>query len=131
MIRRLAIITIVLFFGCSFNSSSAQEATLERASVMLKHGAYKEAIATYTTLLQKNPSDHEALEGLTRAQIETGEYQTAEKRVKAFLNEHPLDAIVRCSLGDIELQTGRYPEAAADFARAAKDGNEVATLRAN
>ena len=122
---------IVLFFGCSFNSSSAQEATLERAGVLLKHGAYKEAIAAYSTLLQKNAADAEALEGLTRAQIETGEYQSAEKRLRAFLNEHPADASARSSLGDVEFQTGRYADAAGDFARAAKEGNEIAALRAN
>jgi cellulose synthase operon protein C len=129
--RRLGIITIVLFFGCSFNSSSAQEATLERARVLLKHGAYKEAIAAYSNLLQKNGADREAFEGLTRAQIETGEYQNAEKRLRAFLNEHPSDASARSSLGDIEFQTGRYSEAAADFARVAKEANEIAALRAN
>ena len=129
--RRLGIITIVLFFGCSFNSSSAQEATLERARVLLKHGAYKEAIAAYSNLLQKNAADREAFEGLTRAQIETGEYQNAEKRLRAFLNEHPSDASARTSLGDIEFQTGRYSEAAADFARVAKEANEIAALRAN
>lgn len=129
--RRLGIITIVLFFGCSFNSSSAQEATLERARVLLKHGAYKEAIAAYSDLLHKNAADREAFEGLTRAQIETGEYQTAEKRLRAFLNEHPADASARTLLGEIEFQTGRYAEAAGDFARVAKEANEIAALRAN
>jgi tetratricopeptide (TPR) repeat protein len=129
--RRLVIVTIVLFFGCSFNSSSAQEATLERARVLLKHGAYKEAIAAYSTLLQKNAADREAFGGLTRAQIETGEYQNAEKRLRTFLNEHPSDASARSLLGDIEFQTGRYPEAAADYARVAKEGNEIDALRAN
>lgn len=71
--RRLGIIAIVFFFGCSFNASSAQEATIERARLLLKHGAYKEAIATYSTLLQKNPADREAFDGITRAQTETGE----------------------------------------------------------
>jgi cellulose synthase operon protein C len=129
--RRLAIIAIVLFIGCSFNSSSAQEATLDRARVLLKHGAYREAIAAYSTLVQKNPADREAFEGLTRAQIETGEYENAEKRLRTFLNEHGSDASARCSLGDIEFLTGRYAEAAADFARVAKEANEPAALRAN
>jgi len=129
--KRFLIIAIVLFFGCSFNSSSAQEGTLDRARVLLKHGAYKEAIAAYSTLLQKNPADHDAFEGLTRAQIETGEYESAEKRLRTFLNEHPSDASGRCTLGDIEFLTGRYAEAATDFARVAKDANEPAMLRAN
>ncbi|MEK6321836.1 MAG: tetratricopeptide repeat protein [Acidobacteriota bacterium] len=129
--RRLGIITIFFFLGCSFNSSSAQEATLERARVLLKHGAYKEAIATYSTLLQKKPADREAFEGLTRAQIETGEYENAEKRLRTFLNEHPSDANARCMLAEIEFQTGRYAEAAADFERVSKEANEIAALRAN
>src|SRR5882762_1458131 len=102
MMRRLVIISIVLFFGCSFNSSSAQEATLDRAKVLLKHGAYKEAIASFSTLLQKNANDREAFECLSRAQIDTGDYENAEKRLRSFLKEHPSDANARCTLGDLE-----------------------------
>ncbi|MEK6409768.1 MAG: tetratricopeptide repeat protein [Acidobacteriota bacterium] len=129
--RRLGIIAIVFFFGCSFNASSAQEATIERARLLLKHGAYKEAIATYSTLLQKNPADREAFDGITRAQTETGEYETAEKRLRAFLNDHATDGSARCSLGEIEFQTGRYAEAATDFEHAAKEGKGPVALQAN
>src|ERR1700720_3370624 len=118
--KRLSLIKIIFLFGCSFNSSSAQEATAERARVLLKHGAYKEAIAAYSALLQNRPADDSALEGLTRARIETGDYQVAEKTLRTFLNEHPADAIARSWIAEIEFQTGRYAEGADDFERVVK-----------
>lgn len=128
--KRLGVITIFFLFGCSFNSSSAQEATVERARVLLKHGAYKEAITAYSALLQKNSTDREALEGLIRAQIATGELEAAEKRLRAFLSEHSSDASARSLLGEVEFGTGRYADAAADFERVIKEVKGTAALRA-
>ena len=130
LIRRLSFIAIIFLFGCSFNSSSAQEATIERARVLLKHGAYKEAIAAYSALLQKKSTDSEALEGLTRARFETGDYQLAEKTLRTFLSENPSEAGARSWLAEIEFQTGRYGEAAADFERVIKEVKGTVALRA-
>ena len=127
--KRFGIITVFFLFGCSFNSSSAQEAPAERARVLLKHGAYKEAIAAYSALIQKNPADDDALDGLTRARIETGDYQIAEKTLRTFLNEHPSDAIARSWIAEIEFQTGRYAEAANDFERVVKQVKGTVALR--
>jgi tetratricopeptide (TPR) repeat protein len=129
--KRALLALLLLFLGCSFNSSAAQEATLDRARALLKQGAYKDAIAAFNALLQKNPADHDALDGLTRAQIETGDYETAEKRLKAFLGDRTGDADARCQLAEIEFETGRYADAAADFARAVKEVRGVISLRAN
>jgi tetratricopeptide (TPR) repeat protein len=130
LVKRISFIAIIFLFGCSFNSSSAQEATIERARILLKHGAYKEAIAAYSALLQKKPIDSEALEGLTRARFETGEYQLAEKTLRTFLSENPSEASARSWLAEIEFQTGRYGDAAADFERVIKEVKGTVALRA-
>jgi tetratricopeptide (TPR) repeat protein len=128
--KRIAIVAIVFLLGCSFNSSSAQEATVERARLLLKHGAYKEAIAAYSALLQKNSADREAFEGLTRAQIATGELEAAEKRLRALLSDSSSEASARTLLGELEFGTGRYAEAAADFERVIKEVKGTPALRA-
>jgi tetratricopeptide (TPR) repeat protein len=128
--KRSSFIVIFLLLGCSLNSGAAQENSLERGKVMLKAGAYKEAIATFTALLQKNPGELAAQEGLLRAQMETGEYAAAEKKVKDFLDLQPAPSL-RVMLGEILLETGRYTEAAAQFERARKEAKEAAGLRAS
>ncbi|MFY9557618.1 MAG: tetratricopeptide repeat protein [Blastocatellia bacterium] len=127
--RRFGIIIIIFFFGCSFNSG-AQEISIARARDLLKTGNYKEAIAVFTALLDKNQKDAAATEGLARAQMETGDYSSAEKRARDFLAAQPSEGSVRITLGEIELDTGRYSEAATDFDRAARDSKGGSWLRA-
>jgi tetratricopeptide (TPR) repeat protein len=119
---------LIFLFGCSF--SSAQEVSVARGRDLLKHGSYQEAIAVFAALIDKNPADADAVEGLVRAQIETGDYPNAEKRARDSLNSHSPESAVRVALADLELETGRYIEAAAEFERAAKDANGVVWLRA-
>jgi tetratricopeptide (TPR) repeat protein len=128
--KRLGIIILVFLFSCSFNSGAAQELSIERGRTLVKHGAYKEAIALFNSLLAKNPSDRDALEGLVFALTETGDYQAAEKRAADYLGAHPADAALRVGLADIKLETGRYTEAASEFERAARDAKAAVWLRA-
>src|SRR5262249_9833864 len=128
--KRLAIISILFLFGCSFQSGAAQEVSQARGQDLLKHGNYKEAIQVFTSLLDKNSKDAAAAEGLIRAQIETGDYTNAEKRARDFLNAQPEKAPVRNELGEIKLETGRYAEAASEFERAARDSKAATLLRA-
>ena len=128
--RRLGIIVILFFFGCSFQSGAAQEVSLTRGQDLLKHGSYKEAITVFTALVDKNAKDAAAVEGLIRAQIETGDYSTAEKRARDFLTAQPAEASLRIALGEIEVETGRYTEAASELERAARDSKGVSWLRA-
>ena len=53
--------------------------------------------------------------------IETGKYSEAEAAAKKLLAKTPNDYIVRHQLGEVLAITGRYPEAIAEFERAAKD----------
>jgi tetratricopeptide (TPR) repeat protein len=129
-LKRLCFLTLALLLGCSFQSRAAQEISLERGRDLLKHGSYKEAIAVFTALVDKNGKDAEAVEGLVRGQIETGEYGTAEKRARDFLNTHPSEGAVRVALGELQFETGRYAEAGSEFERAARDAKGAVWLRA-
>ncbi|HSB11306.1 MAG TPA: tetratricopeptide repeat protein [Blastocatellia bacterium] len=128
--KRLSIIVLVLLFGCSFSSPAAQEITLARGRDLLLHGSYKEAIAVFTALIDKNTNDAGAIEGLVRAQIEIGEYAAADKRAREYLRSHPGEAGVRVALGEVELETGQYAEAASEFERASADSKGSVWLRA-
>jgi cellulose synthase operon protein C len=125
--KHLAIILLTLVFSCV---SVAQDLSLDRGKNLLKSGAYKEAIAHFNSMLEKQADNREAQELLIRAQIETGDYAAAEKRVKDFLAKAPGDAPLRNALGDIQFETGRYAEAAAEFDRAAKTAKGVPLYRA-
>ena len=119
--KRIVLIAFLFLFGCSFNSDASQEVSKERGRELLKRGGYKEAIAIFTALADKNPNDEEASEALVRAQIETGDYARAAKRAADFLNSHPSAGAMRVAAGDIRLATGRFPEADAEFDRASRD----------
>ncbi len=129
--KRLGLIVLLFFLGCSVNSSAAQAPSVERGRELLKQGNYKEAISVFTALVEKDSNDAAAVEGLTRAQIETGDYSNAEKRAKEFLSKQAGDASIRNLLSEILLETGRYSEAASEFERAARDAKGVVLLRAN
>ena len=128
--RRLCFLTLALLLGCSFQSGEAQDVSLERGRDLLKRGSYKEAMAVFTALVDKNAKDASAVEGLIRTQIETGDYAAAEKRARDFLNNQQSAGAIRAGLGEIELETGRYSEAASEFERAAKDSKGGVWLRA-
>ncbi len=125
--KQLAIILLTLVFSCV---GIAQDLSLERGKTLLKSGGYKEAIAHFNAMLEKQADNREAQELLIRAQIDTGDYVAAEKRVKEFLSKAPADAPLRIALGDIQFETGRYAEAATEFDRVVKTAKGVALYRA-
>jgi cellulose synthase operon protein C len=129
--KRLGLVILLFFLGCSVNSDAAQTASVERGRELLKQGNYKEAITVFTLLLEKDANDAAAVEGLARAQLETGDYAGVEKRVKEFLSKQAADASIRNLLGEIQLETGRYREAAEEFDRAARDAKGATWLRAS
>ncbi|MFP5261490.1 MAG: tetratricopeptide repeat protein [Blastocatellia bacterium] len=128
--KRLGLVTLLFLISCSFNSGAAQETSVERGRVLLKHGAYKEALAAFDAVLQKNPGDRDALEGRVAAQVALGQYDAAEGRLKAHLKDNPADAALRNSLAEIQLETGRYADAAAEFEHASRDAKGPSLLRA-
>lgn len=125
--KYLSGISLILVLFCAV---TAQELTLERGQELLTHGAYKEAIAHFNTMLEKPGATSEAQLLLLRALMETGEYVAAEKRVKEFLVKQPNQPQLRTALGDVFFETGRYVEAAAEFDRAAKAAKENTLYRA-
>jgi tetratricopeptide (TPR) repeat protein len=126
--KHFASITLILLVSFAV---AAQDSALERGQVLLAHGAYKEAIAHFNTMLEKPGED--ALEAqvlLLRALTETGDYAGAEKRAKEFLAKQPTEARLRIALGNVMMETGRYNEAAVEFERATKTAKAVPLYRA-
>jgi tetratricopeptide (TPR) repeat protein len=108
----------------------AQDLTLERGQVLLTHGAYKEALAHFNAMLEKQADDKEAQVSLLRTLFESGDYAAMEKRAKEFLVKQPNEARLRIALGEVMFETGRYAEAATEFDRAAKTAKQATLYRA-
>jgi tetratricopeptide (TPR) repeat protein len=87
----------------------------------LKKGEYENAIRLLTARLATNPTDAVAQKNQLRAFLETGRYSDAESAAKKFLLKTPEAGGVRHELGEVYVATGRYPEAIAEFERAAAD----------
>jgi tetratricopeptide (TPR) repeat protein len=125
--KYVASIMLALFLAVGI---AAQDSALERGQVLLAHGAYKEAIAHFNAMLEKQADTIDAQVLLLRALTETGDYVGAEKRAKEFLAKQPNEARLKIALGEVMFETGRYAEAAAEFERAAKTAKEVSLYRA-
>jgi tetratricopeptide (TPR) repeat protein len=119
------LLLLVFLFSCSFNSGAAQEVSLERGRELLNRGSYKEAASVFTALLDRDSSSRDALEGLAQAFIATGDNAAAEKRLGS-----PSDPALRCLLADVLMETGRFAEAAAQYAAAARDAKGAVQPRA-
>ena len=115
--------------SCSFHPGAAQENSIQRGRELLLHGDYKEAAVVFGQLLQKNPNDAEAQLGLTRVLIETGDYSSADTKLRDWLKNGGSSEL-RNALGEILFATGRYSQAADEFAKAARDAKGPALLRA-
>ncbi|MBI3949798.1 MAG: tetratricopeptide repeat protein [Acidobacteria bacterium] len=96
----------------------------------MKQGQYAKAIETLNAVLQTEPGNHRAQQGLLRAYLETGQYEQAEKLTTQFLAIHPNDGALTNLRGEIYLSTGRYLEALAEFQKAAEKAQGAEALRA-
>ncbi|MDX2032810.1 MAG: tetratricopeptide repeat protein [Blastocatellia bacterium] len=108
----------VLLFALA--CASAQDSPIDGAEEELRQGKYVPAIATFTRLIQTNPNDGRAQKGLLRAWLETGLYKEAEREARRFAAAPQNEAQARLMLGEALAATGRYPEAIAEFDRAAR-----------
>ena len=82
--KRLCLLTLVLLLGLLVCGCRAGVVSLERGRDLLKQGNYKEAIVVFTALVDKNAKDADAVEGLIRAQIETGNTPSPKKGLATF-----------------------------------------------
>ena len=126
--KRLAFLILICLISCSFKTGAAQEISIESGRTLLKTGSYKEAITVFAALLEKDSANREAKEGLIRARIETGDYETAEREAKEFLKTDSNPSL-RGALGQILFETGRYKEAFAEFERASQTAKDAVWLR--
>ena len=86
---------------------------------MLKRTTFFLLVFVFILALISFPSSAQEVD--LRALIETGKYAEAEAAAKRHLIKTPTDYIVRHQLAEVLAITGRYPEAIAEFERAAKD----------
>src|SRR5262252_7446716 len=125
MVKRSALIGLLLLLGCSFGSGSAQDASIDHARALLLHGDYKEAIAAFGSLLDKNANDKEARTGLLQALLATGDYSGAESKARSYLTAKKEDASLQNVLGEVLLLTGKYQESATQFEHAAASASSA------
>jgi tetratricopeptide (TPR) repeat protein len=88
-------------------------ADLKSARENLQHGRYTEAIDAYTRLADsaKDADRVEPVIGLSQALIETGDYDEAEKRLAAAVDQLPDTPTLRAHLASLHLLRGRYDDA--------------------
>lgn len=122
----VAVCFLALAVGCGLKFGAAQEVSLDHGRDLLKRGSYKDAIAVFTSLLEKEPGNTGARHGLLRGLIETGEYQPAEKKARGFLGSAPDDAGVRVALSEILFIGGKYAEANTEAVRAGEKATGAA-----
>ena len=103
-------------------------AELKAGREHLQHGRYAEAIKTLTPLADSAdaPERPQAIISLSRACLETGELEEAEKRLAAGVDLFPDSAPLRAELARLHLLRGRYDDAIRQAEGALeKDGEEL------
>lgn len=95
------------------------QSPLSEAWEKLQRGEYAEAIAAFRTVLEREPENARAVEGMVTAFVETGQYEEAESVARALLARASQGgsslslARVEMLLGEVYLARGRYDEALA------------------
>lgn len=103
-----------LFVAILASSGSADVAEdLKSAREHLQHGRYTQAIEACTRLVDaaKDTDRIEPVISLSQALIETGDYDEAEKRLAAAVDQLPDEPRLRAHLAALHLFRGRYDDA--------------------
>lgn len=127
--KELFLILIGFLMGCSLGEQ-AQARSIAQGLAQLKQGQYAKAIETFTALLESEPDNLLAQQGLVRAYLETGQYERAEKAVTQFLTIHPREGTLINLRGELYFTTGRYAQALTDFQKASEQARGVEAWRA-
>ncbi len=93
-----------------------RDALLGAAAVALRQHQDERAAAIYARLLELDPSDAEALAGLTG--LRQGDANQSEMRLKYVLKQKPDAAPLLFALGNLYARQGRWPEAQQTYFRA-------------
>lgn len=87
------------------------EALFGLARAQAFSGRHDEAITTYTRLLEFHPGNADARLGRGRVLMWSDQIDRAEEDLRGVVETHPAYADAWSALGDLYLQTGRYPQA--------------------
>ncbi len=111
--RRVAAALLLLGLG---DGRGVAQSAVETGMEKLRRGEYAEAIAAFRAVVEREPEQVYAVEGMITALVETGRYEEAEKAALEFLArasslEERQRARIRMLLGEVYAVTGRYQEA--------------------
>lgn len=93
---------------------------LRRGNKALAGGNYQDAIEVYRSVLEQDPSQPEALNGLGAALSRIGQYAEAEQRLRQAIATNPNSAEANCNLGELLRVIGNVEEAEVSLRRALK-----------
>ena len=93
---------------------------LRRGNKAFAGGYYQDAIELYRSVLERDPSHPEALNGLGAALSGIGQYAEAEQRLRQAVTTNPNSAEANCNLGTLLRLIGNLEEAEVSLRRALK-----------
>ena len=105
--------------------------TLQYAALLWKMDRKKEARAAYTEVLEKDPRNRLAMEGLGYLARDEGDNQTAEKFFDRYAQEYPDDYVPFLALGDLYTATREFAKAELNYQKAYKLAPANAIVVAN
>ncbi len=91
------------------------EPYFQMASMYREIGEYRDAAAAYLEAVRREPSNQEYMDGWVEYHVSRGTLDQAETAAATLVGEHPDDAVVRNTYGDILRRLQRYDEAAREL----------------
>jgi len=105
--------------------------TLQYAALLWKMDRKQESRATYSGVLQKDPRNRLAMEGLGYLARDEGDTKTAEKFFDQYASEYPDDYVPFLALGDLYTATREFAKAELNYQKAHKLAPANAIVVAN
>jgi len=105
--------------------------TLQYAALLWKVDRKQESRATYSEVLQKDPRNRLAMEGLGYLARDEGDTKTAEKFFDLYAREYPDDYVPFLALGDLYTATHEFAKAELNYQKAYKLAPANAIVVAN
>ena len=105
--------------------------TLQYAALLWKMDRKQESRATYSDVLQKDPRNRLAMEGLGYLARDEGDSKTAEKFFDLYAREYPDDYVPFLALGDLYTATREFAKAELNYQKAYKLAPANAIVVAN
>ena len=104
---------------------------LQYAALLWKMDRKQDSRAAYTEVLQKDPRNRLAMEGLGYLARDEGDNKTAEKFFDLYAREYPDDYVPYLALGDLYTATHEFAKAELNYLKAYKLAPDNAVVVAN